>query len=374
MPPPPDRPAARALAQEEGDALRVALAGAWRVARPRPSWKECLGGRRPARVLLALEGEGPWDSSALLFLLEARDWCRAAGADCDTSALPAGVRRQLDLVAAARSGGRAGRGRGLLAEVGLATRRVVAHGRQILVFVGDCVFAVAAAVRRPGKFRGRDCLAEMQNCGAMALPIVSLISILVGLTLAYQAAIQLRQFGADIYVADLVGLSVVREMGPMMTAVILAGRTGAAFAATLGNMRAGEEIDALQTLGISPVQFLVLPRLLALGVMTPLLVLYANGMGILGGMIVARGVLQIPPTAYWTEMLTSVDMADLNTGLVKAVAFGLLIGVSGCFSGLNAERSAAGVGRATTSAVVTSILLVVVADAAFAVIFHLLNV
>jgi phospholipid/cholesterol/gamma-HCH transport system permease protein len=208
----------------------------------------------------------------------------------------------------------------------------------------------------------------------MSLPIVSLISFLVGLTFAYQAAVELRQFGADIFVADVVGLSVVREMGPMMAAVILAGRTGAAFAATIGNMKANEEIDALEVIGLSPIDFLVLPRILALALMMPLLALYANCVGILGGMVVARAILQIPATAYWVETQSSIDLTDLNSGLIKATTFGLLIGLSGCLRGLQAERSAAGVGRATTSAVVTAILLIIVADAIYAVVFHALGI
>ena len=207
----------------------------------------------------------------------------------------------------------------------------------------------------------------------MSLPIVSLISFLVGLTLAYQAAVELRQFGADIFVADIVGLSTVREMGPMMAAVILAGRTGAAFAATIGNMKANEEIDALETLGIPAVQFLVLPRLIALAVMMPLLALYANALGILGGMLVAYGLLAIPPTAFWVEMLSIVDLTDIATGVIKAGAFGLIVGLSGCLRGLQSDRSAAGVGRATTSAVVTAILLIIIADAIFAVLFNVLG-
>jgi phospholipid/cholesterol/gamma-HCH transport system permease protein len=160
----------------------------------------------------------------------------------------------------------------------------------------------------------------------------------------------------------------------VMTAVVLAGRTGAAFAATLGNMKTNEEIDALETLGISAVQFLVLPRLLALAVMTPLLTLYANALGILGGLAVAYGLLSISPSAYWAEMLTIVDLSDVLSGVIKATAFGLIVGLSGCLRGLQAERSAAGVGRAATSAVVTSILLMVIADAIFAVLFNVLGI
>jgi phospholipid/cholesterol/gamma-HCH transport system permease protein len=200
-----------------------------------------------------------------------------------------------------------------------------------------------------------------------------LISFLVGLIMAYQAAVQLRQFGADIYVADLVGLSVVREMGPMMAAIILAGRTGAAFAATLANMKANEEVDALESLGIPPVQFLALPRMVALIVMMPFLALYADCMGILGGVVISAGVLEIPPTAYWVETKSIVDLSDVSTGLIKSVAFGMLIGLAGCLRGLQAERSAAGVGRAATSAVVTGILLIIVADSLFAVVFNMLD-
>lgn len=159
----------------------------------------------------------------------------------------------------------------------------------------------------------------------------------------------------------------------MMAAIIMAGRTGAAFAATLGNMKAGEEIDALETLGIAPVDFLVMPRLVALGVMMPLLALYANLLGILGGMFVAKSVLEIPPAAYWVETQSIVDLSDISTGLIKAAVFGVLIGLSGCLRGLQADRSAAGVGQAATSAVVTAILLIIVADALFAVVFNVLG-
>jgi phospholipid/cholesterol/gamma-HCH transport system permease protein len=162
----------------------------------------------------------------------------------------------------------------------------------------------------------------------------------------------------------------VRETGAVMTAVVLAGRTGAAYAATLGNMKANEEIDALETLGISPVQFLVLPRLLAITVMTPLLSIYSNALGMIGGLAVSLGLLSIQPSAYWAEMKTSIDMSDMWVGVIKATAFGVIIGLAGCLRGLQAERSAAGVGRAATSAVVTAILLLVVADALFAVLFN----
>jgi len=205
------------------------------------------------------------------------------------------------------------------------------------------------------------------------LPIVGLISFLVGIIMAYQGAVQLRQFGADVYVADLVGLSVVREMGPMMAAIVLAGRTGAAFAATLATMKANEEIDALETLGVTPIDFLVMPRLAALFVMMPLLAVYSNFLGILGGMVISWSILDIPTSLYWAETKTIIDLSDLSTGLIKAATFGLIIGLSGCLRGLKSDRSAAGVGQAATSAVVTGILLIIVSDAVYAVIFNALG-
>lgn len=366
---------AHATAKADGTALEVALSGVWQITEARPTWEGILGAQNPARVRLVASAVEKWDSSLLLFVFDAQQWCRASGAYCDMDALPEKVRTLLAQLAAShetsvpfdRSGS-------FLMEVGLATQDVWAKAKDISRFVGDCVLSTIALVRSPRKFRWADCIEEMQQCGAMALPIVSLISFLVGVTLAYTGAIVLRQYGGDIYIADLIGLSMVRETGAMMTAVVLAGRTGAAFAATLGNMKANEEIDALETLGIPAVQFLVLPRLLALGVMMPLLTLYANALGIFGGLVVAWTTLSIPPAAYWVEMLTIVDMSDILSGVIKATAFGLIVGLAGCLRGLQAERSAMGVGRAATSAVVTALLLIIVADAIFAVIFNILGI
>jgi phospholipid/cholesterol/gamma-HCH transport system permease protein len=365
---------ARATVVEVDGRLDVALAGIWQITAERPSWSALLDGRKPANVRIDVEGVGKWDTSLLLFLFEVQEWCRAAGSSFDTGSVSEKIRGLLgQFVSAHEHSTPSDRSEGFLSSVGRTTLETWGRGRTASTFLGESVIGLVRIFVRPDKFRWRDCFHEMQQCGAMALPIVSLISFLVGLIMAYQAAVQLRQFGADIYVADLVGLSVVREMGPMMAAIILAGRTGAAFAATLGNMRANEEVDALEALGISPVQFLVLPRLVALVCMMPLLALYANCVGILGGMVVAAGVLDIPPSAYWIETQSIVDLSDVNSGLIKSVAFGVLIGLSGCLRGLQAERSAVGVGRAATSAVVTGILLIIIADALFAVVFNMLG-
>ena len=219
-----------------------------------------------------------------------------------------------------------------------------------------------------------DCLVQMQQCWVSSLAIVSLVSFLVGVILAFQAAIQLRQFGAAVFVADLVGLAVVREMGPMMAAMIVAGGTGAGFAAQLGNMKVDEEIDALETLGVSSVDFLALPRLLAVAVMMPIIALYANVLGILGGMFVSAAMLDIPASAYWIETQDCVDVSDVSSGLVKSLFFGIAIGIAGCLRGMKCERSASGVGTATSSAVVTGMMLIVLADALFALIFNVLGI
>jgi len=370
----PETMEACATAKTEGGVCEVVLTGAWQITAPRPSWDELRGKENPLRVRLRADAVGKWDSALLLFFFEVQQWCRAAGAYCDTEALPEKIRTLLaQLAASHETSVPFDRSENFLTHVGLATQDALAQARSIMHFVGECVIGARQVARNPNKFRWRDCLEEMQQCGAMALPIVSLIAFLVGVTLAYTGAIVLRLYGGDIWIADMIGLSMVREMGAVMTAVVVSGRTGAAFAATLGNMKANEEIDALETLGIPAVQFLVLPRVVALAVMMPLLALYANALGILGGMVVARGLLTIPPTAYWVEMLTIVDLSDVMTGVIKSVAFGLIIGLAGCLRGLQAERSAMGVGRAATSAVVTALLFLVVADAIFAVAFNILG-
>jgi phospholipid/cholesterol/gamma-HCH transport system permease protein len=371
MPESAESPDVRASIRVVGPELEVDLAGSWRLHDPRLRWAELVGSAAPGQVRVRAADLVEWDSSILLFVDEVVRWCGTRAIPCDLGALPEAMRRLLGQLEAGHAAVvPAERTHSLLTAVGISSRHLVRHGRGIFQFIGECVQTSVRILIRPSKFRWRDCASEMQQCGAMALPIVSLISFLVGLTLGYSGAVVLRRFGGDIYIADIIGVAMTREMGAVMAAIVLAGRTGAAFAAQLGSMKANEEIDALATLGISPVRFLVLPRIVALGLMMPLLTIYANCLGIIGGMVVAYGVLDISPTAYWVEMLTIVDVPDVAVGLIKAVAFGLIVGISGCLRGLQAERSAAGVGRAATSAVVTAILFIILADAVFAVIFQ----
>lgn len=368
--------AAEVCVAEVPDGLVVTLGGVWKVTAAKPVWQPGKLARKPAKLTVLTAKEiGDWDSSLVLFIHELRGWASGAEVSCDISGLPEEMQAMLTQFSQACSQARTqDRSQNFVAAIGVATHDVMDKTREIARFIGECVYSGIHLVKNPHRFRLRDCLDEMQQCGAMSLPIVSLIGLLVGLILAYQAAVLMRQFGADIYVADAVGLAMVREMGAMMTAVVLAGRTGAAFAATLGNMRANDEIDALETLGIRTVDFLVMPKIVALGLMMPVLALYSNFMGIFGGMIVAQTVLDIPPSAYWVETVSAIDLSDVASGMIKASAFGLLVGLSGCHRGLLAERSAAGVGRAATSAVVMALVLVILADAFFAIAFNLLGI
>ena len=367
--------AARVDTSLEGDTLAVRVSGDWRITQKHPVWPETVAGHEPKCVRVTGKELGSWDSSLALFLREARSWSEVHGADLTIEAVPAGADKLARLLAQKPAPPAQPPGLPNLATVlGTATVALWAEIKDLANLVGECAYSIARFFRGQAQFRWRDCFSEMQQCGAMALPIVGLISFLVGVTLAYTGAIVVRQYGGDIWIADMVGLAVVREMGPMMAAIVLAGRTGAAYAATLGNMQANEEIDALSTLGVSPIDFLVMPRVVALFCMMPLLALYSDGLGILGGMAIAAAPpLNIPTNLYWAEMQTIVDLSDISTGVIKAAVFGLLIGLSACLRGLQAERSAVGAGQAATAAVVTSTLLIIVSDSIFAVIFNILG-
>ncbi len=366
---------ARADAALEGEILVVRLGGNWRITNRHPTWENAARNPQSRQVVLRADQLGAWDSSLALYLRAARVWSEAHGAKITFEGLPDSAMKLADLLGkkpdpTVKPAGLPD----LFTALGTATYKLWGETKELAQLVGECVFSAGRFFRGQSQFRWRDCFAEMQQCGAMALPIVGLISFLVGVTLAYTGSIVVRQYGGDIWIADMVGLAVIREMGPMMAAIVLAGRTGAAYAATLGNMKANEEIDALSTLGVSPIDFLVMPRIVALFVMMPFLALYSDCLGLLGGMAIgAARPLNIPPNLYWSETQTIVDLSDINTGLIKAACFGLLIGIAGCLRGLQADRSAAGVGQAATAAVVTGILLIIVADSIFAVMFNILG-
>lgn len=240
-------------------------------------------------------------------------------------------------------------------------------------FVGELAAALVAAVLHPRHVRWRDAFLAAENAGVNALPIVALISFLIGLIMAFQSAIPMRQFGAEIYVADLVALSMLRELGPLMTAIIMAGRSGSAFAAELGTMKVNEEINALTTMGLDPVRFLVVIRVIAAVLMMPLLTLFSNLMGLIGGMVVFLS-FDFPLVTYYQQVLGAVQLKDLLGGLSKAFVFGILVAAIGCLRGLQTKTGASAVGLSTTSAVVSGIVLIVLADGVFSVVFYYLGI
>ena len=261
----------------------------------------------------------------------------------------------------------------IMGRVGAWTQQVWSGVLALIEFMGQTSQSLARFFTRRARFRSIDFWKTLQECGVEALPIVTLISFLIGLILAFVGNVQLTNFGATIFVADLVGIAMVREMGVVMTAIIMSGRTGAAFAAHIGSMKANEEIDALRTFGFDPFDFLVLPRLLALVLMMPILTIYSNIIGILGGMVVGSFV-GITPVLYWNETLTAVDLTNSSLGVFKSVFFGAAIAICGCMQGMKAGKSSAAVGEATTKAVVAAITAIVVLDSVFAVIFTLLDI
>ena len=364
-----------------GDTLVVRIAGEWTVGQPLPPAgeveKELSSGPGVRRVAFDAAALGKWDSGLLTFLLKVFDRCSAAGIAVEKTGLPPGVVRLLDLATAVpeRKGARRELKRDpFLARIGAGAEKAWKSNRDVFTFVGEVSVAVLRMFRGKARFRRSDLLEILQECGAQALPIVSLISVLVGLILAFVGAIQLKAFGAQLYVADLVGIAMVREMAAIMTGIIVAGRTGAAFAAKLGTMQVNEEIDALKTMGFSPTEFLVLPRVVALFLMMPLLCLYADLMGVLGGMLVGVTMLDLGIMQYYLQTKAAVDLNNLWIGLVMSAVFGVLVAFSGCLRGIQCGRSASAVGEATTSAVVTGIVSIIVATAVINVICNVLGI
>ncbi len=370
-----------ALARPTADRLVVQLGGPWTMSGGIPdaaALEQALGNGTPPRTIgFEAADLGEWDSALLIFLTRLAELSGTRGVTVDRSGLPEGVQRLLSLAEAVpeRQGARGGRDAApFLARVGLAAQSAVTTAGEFVTFLGLLTIAFGALLRRRARFRWSDLLLFIQQAGPEALPIVTLIAFLVGVIMAFVGAIQLQKFGAAIFIADLVGIAVVREMGALMTGIVMAGRTGAAFAAQLGTMKVTQEIDALTTMGIDPLEFLVLPRALALMLMMPLLALYANLIGVIGGAVIAAGMLDINPLVYFRELVRAVSLTDLLGGVFKASVYGVLIAIAGCLRGMQSGSSASAVGDAATSAVVTGIVLIVCACGLFAVLFYVLGI
>lgn len=253
--------------------------------------------------------------------------------------------------------------------IGEKFRTILLDYLQFFEFFGELILKLILSIFRPKKIRWEDFPILFLKNGVNALPIVSLILLLIGIISGYQGAIQLKQFGADIYIADLIGVSITRELGPLMTAILVAGRSGSAFAAELGTMKVSEEIDALRAMGFDTFYFLILPRIFAVTFSIPLLTVFGNLVGILGGLISGLAILDITTTGYFTQLQIAVDLGDLVSGLFKSLIFGFLVASIGCFRGLQVKGGAEGVGTATTVSVVSSIFAIIIADTIFTFIF-----
>ena len=367
------------LSLESRDAGRatLVLGGTWRLTQrlPRLARAGELLEQAPGVTALDFDTEqlSDWDSGLVTFIAGLEQLCRTRGIQCEPGGLPDGLRKLLELARSVPQTGRGGHAMqpvpSFVSQLGSDAMDLIQSTGEIMEFFGEGTIAFRNLLLGRARFRRSDLWLIMQESGADALPIVGLVSFLVGIILGYIGDQQLKEFGAQIYVADLVGLATVIQMGALVTAIVLSGRTGAAFAAQIGTMQVNEEIDALRTLGISPMEFLVLPRMLALIAMTPLLAIYADLLGILGGAFVGTVVGSLTLSAYLTETQLAIGWNHIIQGLIAATVYGAIVAASGCLRGMQCGRSAAAVGQATTSAVVTSIVFIVIAAAVLTIIF-----
>jgi phospholipid/cholesterol/gamma-HCH transport system permease protein len=371
------------LAVERGPdgTVTIHLAGSWTLAKGLPGSdqvEQALAQAPPPQtVRFDLEGLEHWDTGVLAFLAKVEDLARARKVSVDRGGLPEPVQRLLTLAEAVpeKQDARAPEtAASWVTRTGLRAQRAWDQTVAAVTFFGEATLALGRFVTGRARFRWRDLGVVVQEAGVEALPIVTLINFLVGMIIAFVGAVQLQKFGAGIYVADLVTIATARELGCLMTAVIMAGRTGSGFAAQLGTMQVNQEIEALETMGLPPMDFLVVPRLLALSLMMPLLCVYADIVAWVGGAFVGIAMLDLNPTLFWLESKHSVTLTDIGLGIAKSMVFGVIIAIAGCMQGMHAGRNAAAVGQAATSAVVLSIVWIVVADGVFAVLCNALGI
>ena len=361
--------------------LQVFLGGQWSIHEPlqQRSAVESVLEKHPNIREILVDGAalGEWDSALVAYLRQLSLVASDRQLELQEQSLPEGVLRILALTKSVnkiKPPASPYVAKEFAERLGLGVVRILGEFMRFVEFLGESILALQRFFRGKAVFRGEDLKIFLQDSGPASLGIVTLISVLIGMILAFVGAVQLQKFGASIYVANLVGLSMAREMAAMMTAIIMAGRTGAAFAAQLGSMQVNEEVDALKTMGISPMEYLVVPRLVALVIMMPLLTIYANLMGILGGGLVSVTMLDLSWSVYMQQISQSVPLIHFGIGLFKSLLFGILVALSGCYMGMNSGRSATAVGKATTSAVVMGIVLIIVFDSLVTIITTVLNI
>lgn len=364
--------------RQENDALVVEVAGDWELRSPLPHFEDQVAGRNGEvrSVRFDVEQLGTWDSSLLTFLLEGVRYCETHDLEFQEESLPDDVASLLALSQAAPRQ-EVPQEEGPPSWVARFGKSGIAAYEEFLssaAFTGEVTTSFGRLLTLRARLRWRDFWLTIQSTSAGALPIVTLISFLVGLIIAFLGAVVLQQFAADYYVSYLVGYGILRELGALMTAVIMAGRTGAAFAAELGTMKITEELDAFRTLGVAPIDYLVLPRILAVVLTLPLLTIYANFIGIFGGLLVSVNMLDISTPQFINGLLAPLTLTDALLGPFKAVVFGTIIGFSGCMRGMQTGTDAGAVGKAATSAVVTAITLIILANAAIDWLAALLNI
>ncbi|QEY59561.1 ABC transporter permease [Pseudomonas sp. C27(2019)] len=349
-----------------GAASVLLVTGNWTLEQRKPELNEVWrqGGRLPEQLAVRVVVD-TWDSSLLALLRRLQRLATEQRVALDLLGLPDGVERLLEMAASPSTQAQeaAKPDYGWVSRVGLAAQNAVRAVVNSCTFIGEVMQALGRLLAGKARMRMLDFWMALQQCGPGALPIVALIASLVGLILAFVGAAQLEAFGAQLYIANMVAIGMTREMGALMTAIIMAGRTGAAYAAELGSMQANEEIDALKTFGFPPLEFLILPRLLALLVSMPLLTVFADALGIFGGFVIGSGLFDISATQYINQSLEMLSMTDFLIGLFKSLVFAVLIGLIGCYYGLSCGRNAQAVGQATTNAVVSIIVALVISDA-----------
>lgn len=313
------------------------------------------------------------DDCGALVIFQLRRMAEKHGCELELAGTPGHVRDLLAFLRVddpLRSAGAKRPRPGIMTRFGMKTIQVWDQSERHVSFVGEVTVTLLSLLRHPGRLRLGDTVLYMQRVGVDALPIVGLISFLLGLIMAFMSAVQLQQFGANIYVASLVALAMVRELGPIMTAILVAGRSGSAFAAEIGTMKVSEEVDALVTMGFRPAMFLVAPKIIASVLVVPLLAMYSNIFAIAGGLLIGVTTLDLTVNAYMAQTMSTLTIFDINWGLFKSAIFAVLISTVGCFKGYQVRGGAASVGKATTSAVVTGIFLVILVDSILAVILR----